>query len=367
MVLCLSDSSGAYRLLLWGGVSVTFADSTTCELLSSIDNYNWRNGDQDAPTAISGGELREPPAFWDTSSVGFVGGANSGDMHASDQVQSLQQAVSTWNAVSQNLTVSYDSTTTRTWSPNDGVNVIAWGEWADLGTSAGITLLRLEDTAGDDYAEILEVDILLNDDDDYWRWTLSTFNCTNDTSRQDTVDVQSIATHELGHALGLAHSFETSSADSCPTMLGAGNSCSATCKTDRQNLGMRSLQSDDRDGLLEIYGPTADGYYVRSEAGADKPLAPTARPTGPDLLRAYPNPFNPEVTIEFVLANAADIDLWLTNALGQRIDDIASGKRFRSGRHTVAWRTGSDVSSGVYVVWLRSPEGTWSERVTVLR
>lgn len=53
-------------------------------------------------------------------------------------------------------------------------------------------------------------------------------------------DIQGIATHELGHALGLAHSADPS-ATMLSVVLGTG-------------AGMRSIESDDRLGIQAVYG-----------------------------------------------------------------------------------------------------------------
>jgi hypothetical protein len=55
------------------------------------------------------------------------------------------------------------------------------------------------------------------------------------------IDLQGVATHELGHALGLGHSGDQQ-ATMFPTLNGQG--------TDR-----RSIESDDRAGVLALYGP----------------------------------------------------------------------------------------------------------------
>lgn len=66
----------------------------------------------------------------------------------------------------------------------------------------------------------------------------------------DDADIQGVATHELGHALGLAHS---SFIDA--TMLGA---------LFGTGVMMRSLAPDDQDGLHALYGPASAGKPVIS-------------------------------------------------------------------------------------------------------
>jgi hypothetical protein len=57
------------------------------------------------------------------------------------------------------------------------------------------------------------------------------------------VDLENVATHEIGHLLGLAHSEDDEATMACSAEVG--------------DLGMRSLELDDIEGICEIYGPAA--------------------------------------------------------------------------------------------------------------
>ena len=267
-----------------------------------------------------------------------------------------------WDAVTDDLSVNYDGSDGRGLNVDDEKNSIVFGTWTDLGTSTGRTLFRLVTADGPDYAEIVEVDIILNDD---YEWETNSMECPDGTVR----DVRSIITHEIGHALGLGHVQDGSA---CPTMNDGVTACGDDCETDTENLGMRSLHDDDEDGLKEIYGPGgSDGIYVRSEAGSDKVVASVSQePDKFELLTSYPNPFNPSTTIEFDLAEPATVSLHVYNEEGQRIETLLTERVLAAGRHSVLWsnEAGTEThASGVYIVELRSGDFVRSRKITLLR
>lgn len=73
--------------------------------------------------------------------------------------------------------------------------------------------------------------------------------------------------------------------------------------------------------------------------------------------RAYPNPFNPEVTIEINLIQPANIDIQIYNLNGRKVSNLHSGF-FSSGTHQINWNINSNpgiiISSGTYFVKINS-------------
>ena len=74
-------------------------------------------------------------------------------------------------------------------------------------------------------------------------------------------------------------------------------------------------------------------------------------------LTNYPNPFNPETTIEFSLQNNSVVDLTIYNIKGQKITTLIN-EPMRKGKHSVIW-SGLDsnnkpVSSGIYLYKIKS-------------
>jgi glucose/arabinose dehydrogenase len=74
------------------------------------------------------------------------------------------------------------------------------------------------------------------------------------------------------------------------------------------------------------------------------------------LAQNYPNPFNPGTTIEYVLENAAEVELSIFNLRGQRIQTLVNARQ-ESGPHSVTWE-GRDTAgvlqaSGIYFYRLK--------------
>lgn len=124
----------------------------------------------------------------------------------------------------------------------DGITVIGFRSRPDLDRVLGATTFAVDDRTGD----LLEADIFLNA---AFPWSAA------DGGETGRYDVQSIATHEIGHLLGLSHSAlgET-------TLSGGGRTVQAKGAVmfpiayPPGNLRDRDLAPDDAAGLADIYG-----------------------------------------------------------------------------------------------------------------
>ena len=80
-----------------------------------------------------------------------------------------------------------------------------------------------------------------------------------------------------------------------------------------------------------------------------------------ELLPNYPNPFNPQTTIQFMLGSSSHIKLDIYSISGQLIEQIIN-QQLAPGHHKVAWQPQTAVSSGVYFYRLTNEDGRTAAR-----
>jgi hypothetical protein len=94
------------------------------------------------------------------------------------------------------------------------------------------------------------------------------------------------------------------------------------------------------------------------------------------LFPAFPNPFNPETTIRFSVAENAlglhstHVLIEVFNTRGQRVRTLVNEHR-SAGNHSVTWNgrddTGNEVSSGIYFYRMVADEFVATQRVILLK
>ena len=88
------------------------------------------------------------------------------------------------------------------------------------------------------------------------------------------------------------------------------------------------------------------------------------------LLPPYPNPFNPQVEISFVLERTSPVELAVYDISGRYVAKLTQ-QVFDPGQHTLTW-DGRDparreMPSGIYLVHLRTPDAVDVRRVALIR
>ncbi len=168
---------------------------------------------------------------WKSLSVQYVINSNGSNLEESVVTSAIQNAAETWdNATGAGLFNNvYSISNTAQWGVADGQNVLTWGNYGQSGVIA-VTRYWIDTTT----KSIAEFDIMFDTD---YPWG----DAESDSS---LMDVQNIATHELGHGIGLADVYKVPC--SAVTMYGYSNN---------GDIEKRTLAPPDITGLQILYGP----------------------------------------------------------------------------------------------------------------
>ncbi|MCB5260073.1 MAG: T9SS type A sorting domain-containing protein [Candidatus Cloacimonetes bacterium] len=93
-------------------------------------------------------------------------------------------------------------------------------------------------------------------------------------------------------------------------------------------------------------------------------------PTVTKLFGNYPNPFNPETTISFDLAEQCPVTIEVFNIKGQKVRTLVRDS-YAPGHHSVVWNgtdsNGKPVSSGVYFYKMSTPNQVSTQKMLLLK
>ena len=109
---------------------------------------------------------------------------------------------------------------------------------------------------------------------------------------------------------------------------------------------------DVETGWFEITdGVVFDPNLLQNTIPRGQMLEVRAVPSSFALIQNFPNPFNPETTISYDLADGGRVELEIYNVMGQNIKQLVSEEQ-AAGRYRVVWdgsdAIGRQVASGVY-------------------
>ncbi len=129
----------------------------------------------------------------------------------------------------------------------------------------------------------------------------------------------------------------------------------------------RIAVSGDNVYVADLFGVTVLRLTRPTGVGDDPAVS---KPDEMLLARNYPNPFNPQTTIEFSVPRRAHVRLVIYNILGEEVAELAN-EELGSGTHSIAWdgrdSREKDVASGVYLYRLTAGGTTAAKKMLLLK
>jgi hypothetical protein len=215
---------------------------------------------------------------WDAAQVRWmatnrgVPGVTAGDFQAA-----VERAFATWEAVpSATIGFQFGGFTSAAPFDDDDLSVLGFAPRPDLERVLGATTFVLDAVTG----TIVESDVFFNAAFD---WSASA------AGEPNRFDLQSVATHEIGHFLGLGHSAlgETEVIDAGRRRVLATASVMFPIAFGRGNIADRQLQPDDVAAISVLY---PDAAFARSTGE----IGGTVRKESLGVPGAHVIAFNPE-------------------------------------------------------------------------
>ncbi len=193
------------------------------------------------------GNTTSPHPVWQSLPVSYyLNNSGSVDLGGFAPTEAVMLAsFASWSAPTcTDWATSYQGGTTRM-PGSDSVNVLGWTEsgWGYEDYAIGVTSVSFWSSD-----RIAEADIDFNGQ--YFTWSTS-------GGSGSTVDTQSIATHEMGHFLGLGDLYG-SACTGAPTM----------CGTYSGGTEPRTISSDDINGVCTLYPSGSSGCVTSSDCPA---------------------------------------------------------------------------------------------------
>ena len=90
----------------------------------------------------------------------------------------------------------------------------------------------------------------------------------------------------------------------------------------------------------------------------------TELPVQTSLNASYPNPFNPDVKINYDLSNDGNVSLVVYDLMGREVATLFDGAQVAGSSHEISWNA-SNQASGVYILRMTAGNYTTTQKLTL--
>ena len=220
--------------------AVPSAEKVNGKNLVPVDVIHWQKGfakpggggNDKVPTCYAFlGKSRQTLLKWNNPPVSYFINPSGVSLDPTFVGNAIRSAAETWDDATSKELFNDASTVDATapWGIADSQNVLTWGNYPQAGVIAVARYWIDSETKS-----IAEFDIMFDTD---YTWG-------DAESNSSLMDVQNIATHELGHGIGLSDVYKVPC--STVTMYGYSNN---------GDIAKRTLEPSDITGLQTLYGP----------------------------------------------------------------------------------------------------------------
>lgn len=198
------------------------------------------------------------PLRWNASSLRwYVTNRGIGDVSATQLQVTVSRAFDTWqNVPTAAVAFTFAGFTSAVPFDQDGLSVVGFANEPDMDRVLGATTFVVDDVTG----ELVEADIFFNE---VFPWA------TADAGIPGSFDLQSVATHEIGHFIGLGHSAlgETEPRPTGGRRVIASGAVMFPIALSAGSTADRVLQPDDIAGVSTVYPDQGFAQQTGSIAG----------------------------------------------------------------------------------------------------
>ena len=115
--------------------------------------------------------------------------------------------------------------------------------------------------------------------------------------------------------------------------------------------GSPAIDAGDPESGSDFPGGRVDLGAFEFQETTSIDVTPPRQPENLRIFNCYPNPFNPDTVLEFVLLRNSKVKLEIFNILGEKIDTLLTGFQY-AGQHRFYWRP-KNLPAGIYFARLQ--------------